>query len=66
MILLAIFVLAAGVLMLFKPSLVWEITESWKSNDGTEPSDFYIFSTRFGGVMCTLAGIGGVIASVLL
>lgn len=52
--------------MLIKPSIIWLITESWKSNDFTEPSNLYIWSTRFGGIMMTLAGIGGIVAHLLL
>lgn len=51
-----------GMLMLIKPIIIWSITESWKSNDATEPSDLYVWSTRFGGVMCTFAGLGGILA----
>ena len=47
--------------MLCVPDLVYELTESWKSNRSAEPSDFYRFSTRFGGVMFILVGIGGMI-----
>jgi hypothetical protein len=61
----ALFLTILGFVMLFRPTLFWEITESWKSNDGTEPSDLYIFSTRFGGVMFTIAGILGFIACFL-
>jgi hypothetical protein len=39
---------------------VWTITESWKSNDAAKPSDLYLWSTRFGGVMLTLVGLAGV------
>jgi hypothetical protein len=52
--------------MIIKPSFFWLITESWKSSVGTEPSDLYVLSTRFGGIMITLAGIGAVIAFILL
>jgi hypothetical protein len=60
-ILLALF----GLLMVFKPAVVWTITESWKSNDATEPSGLYVWSIRFGGVMCTAAGIAAIIALFL-
>lgn len=66
MTLLYIALIGAGLIMIIRPQWIWAITEEWKSNDATEPSDFYLLSTRFGGVMCTLAGIGGVIASFLL
>jgi hypothetical protein len=61
MIILTALLTLFGLLMLVRPTVIWTITESWKSNDATEPSDIYILSTRFGGVMCTLAGIGGII-----
>lgn len=52
--------------MLVKPDIWWEITESWKSYDATEPSDFYIKTTRFGGCIFTLVGIAGIIGFFLL
>ena len=55
-----------GVTMLIKPQFVYELTESWKHDGGVyEPSRLYVWSTRFGGVMFTLAGIGGVIVPFL-
>jgi hypothetical protein len=41
--LLEIFILSIGLLMTIRPDVVWTIKESWKSNDATEPSDFYLF-----------------------
>ena len=64
--LLSIFILIIGFLMLVKPEIWWGITESWKSYDATEPSDFYIKTTRFGGYIFTLVGIAGIIAFSLL
>ncbi|OAB42817.1 DUF6199 family natural product biosynthesis protein [Paenibacillus glacialis] len=55
-----------GLWMFFYPTIIWEISESWKSNDGSEPSDLYICSIRLGGIMCILAGLGGIIAFILL
>ncbi|WP_373426068.1 DUF6199 family natural product biosynthesis protein [Paenibacillus radicibacter] len=51
-----IFTIVGGCMLLF-PAVVWLITESWKSNDATEPSDLYKFSTRFGGVCFFLIGL---------
>jgi hypothetical protein len=65
MILMGVFLIIMGVLMMIKPSLIWLITESWKSDDGAEPSNLYIRSTRFGGIMMTLAGVGAVFAFLL-
>ena len=66
MLLLSIFILIIGFLMLVKPDIWWEITESWKSHDATEASDFYIKTTRFGGCTFTVVGIAGIIAFFLL
>lgn len=46
--------------MLAKPDVWWQITESWKSYDATEPSDFYIKVTRIGGIIFTLVGVVGI------
>lgn len=66
MVITAVLVILMGLFMLFRPAVVWSITEGWKSNDATEPSDLYLFSTRFGGGACILAGIGGIIALMIL
>jgi hypothetical protein len=65
MLVLSVLLAAFGLLMTSKPAIVWSVMESWKSNGATEPSDFFLWSTRFGGVMCTLAGLGGIIAVLL-
>jgi hypothetical protein len=61
MVILGILLILAGLTMLIRPAAVWALAESWKSNDATEPSDLYLFSTRFGGGMCTLAGLAALI-----
>lgn len=66
MIILCILLFLFGLLMILRPTIIWFLLESWKSNDATEPSDMYIISTRFGGILCTLAGAGGVIALFIL
>jgi hypothetical protein len=55
--LLEIFILSIGLLMTIRPDVVWTIKESWKSNDATEPSDFYLLTTRIGGVLFLAAGL---------
>lgn len=57
--------IAMGMTMLLNPRLFFELTERWKYDGCGEPSKRFLFSTRFGGVMCTLAGIGGVIVPFL-
>ena len=55
-----VLLIAMGAVMLAKPRLVFELAERWKHDGGAEPSELWILSTRIGGVMCVLAGIGGV------
>ena len=64
-ILLGIVLIFWGLVMLFFPDLIYELTESWKSSRSAEPSDFYRLSTRFGGVMLILVGIGGLFVMFL-
>ena len=65
--LLGLVLIGIGAVMLAKPQFVYELTESWKHDGGVyEPSRLYVWSTRFGGVMFILAGIGGVIVPFLL
>ncbi|MDQ0899534.1 DUF6199 family natural product biosynthesis protein [Paenibacillus sp. V4I7] len=59
---ISVLLVILGLIMLLKPSIVWTVTESWKSNDATKPSELYVWSTRFGGIIVTLAGLGGVLA----
>ena len=56
---------ALGITMLVNPRFFFELTESWKYDGGAEPSNLFLFSTRFGGVMCTLAGICGIIVQFI-
>ncbi|MEZ4728671.1 MAG: hypothetical protein R3E79_16175 [Caldilineaceae bacterium] len=65
-ILLAILLVLVGLLMILRPAIIWSITESWKSADATEPSDVYSWATRFGGILCTLAGLGAIVAYTIL
>ena len=60
-ILLGIALIFWGLMMVCAPDLVYDLTESWKSNRSAEPSDLYCLSIRFGGVMFILVGIGGMI-----
>ncbi|WP_284641703.1 DUF6199 family natural product biosynthesis protein [Paenibacillus silviterrae] len=54
-----------GLLMMVKPSVLWAVTESWKSGDATEPSVLYLWSTRLGGALMTVAGAAAVAAGLL-
>lgn len=59
---LSIVLTFAGLVLAFFPEFVYELQESFRSNAIGTPSKWYIISTRFGGVMCTLAGLLGVIS----
>ena len=61
-----ILVLLMGVVMLFFPQLVYDITQSWKSSSAGEPSQLYIIATRIGGVCCLLVGIAGIISVLIM
>ena len=63
---LGLVLIGIGAVMLAKPQLVYELTESWKHGGAGEPSKLYLGSTRFGGVMFILAGICGLIVPCLL
>ncbi|QOR68082.1 hypothetical protein IM538_08225 [Cytobacillus suaedae] len=62
---LGIFLLVLGLIMLIWPTGLWLLTESWKTNDGDGPSRLYKWSTRFGGILCTLIGIANIIVLFL-
>ena len=62
MIFLSIILIGFGLTMFFKTDVFWEITESWKSNSSSGPSDLYEFDIKFGGVMFFLVGSAGLIA----
>jgi hypothetical protein len=65
-ILLSIFILVFGLIMIIVPELSWEISEMWKSNDASEPSDAYKTVTRIKGIVFTVIGAGGLISSFFL
>lgn len=58
-----IVLIGIGAFLFLKPDLMWKLTELWKSYRADGPSDFYLKSTKFGGVLFMLCGI---VAIVLL
>ncbi|SMG43655.1 DUF6199 family natural product biosynthesis protein [Paenibacillus aquistagni] len=66
MIFLFIILFLVSLLMAVKPSIIWYITESWKSNQATEPSGTYIILIRCASVLFALAAIGGISALLFL
>ncbi|MEC1525463.1 hypothetical protein P9D43_26035 [Neobacillus niacini] len=65
MLALGIFFILIGLLFIIVPSFIWWISESWKSNDGTEPSGLYLWTTRFSGMIILIVGIGTVIVAFI-
>lgn len=65
-ILLAVIIAVVGVIMIVKPKLIYEITESWKNYSGSEPSEAYLLWTRLSGIVCLLVGIVGAVALLIL
>lgn len=62
----SIILLIVGLFLLFCPEIVYEITESWKSNTSTGPSDLYRLHIRIGGIVCTLIGVFGIVTYIFL
>ena len=56
-ILVGIVFLAIGLLMVISPSTVFQITESWKNDNASEPSKLFEISTRVGGCFFIIIGI---------
>ncbi|PET53636.1 hypothetical protein CN514_18720 [Bacillus sp. AFS001701] len=54
MLFIGIVLLLFSALCVVSPKTVWYVAESWKSNDTTEPSGFYAYSTRIGGILLAL------------
>ncbi|WP_338109695.1 DUF6199 family natural product biosynthesis protein [Pseudoflavonifractor phocaeensis] len=46
-----------GLLMVISPSIFFQITESWKSDNANEPSKLFKISTRVGGCFFIIIGI---------
>ncbi len=61
----SIFVLLAGAFMLFAPDAFYELTESWKNDCASGPSDGYRLYTRVGGGIFALVGVIGLVVFFL-
>lgn len=61
-----ILIAAFGVFIFVKPDMLWKLTEQWKSYRADEPSDFYIISTKFGGVMFGIVGLAMAVLPLIL
>ncbi len=63
-ILATIFMIFLGIGIFLKPTLMWNLTERWKSYRADEPSNLYLISTKFGGIL--IASIGLILTILLL
>ncbi len=61
-----VFFLALGVFLFFWPEVLWHLTEEWKSYSASEPSDLYLRSTKFGGVLFALLGAAMVLLPLII
>ena len=61
-----IIILALGIFIFLNPHLVWKLTEEWKSYRADEPSEFYLKTTKIGGILFALFGIIMIMLPVIL
>lgn len=61
----AIILLIVGVVMICFPDIVYEITESWKSNASDGPSDYFKLYTRIEGAFVCLVSIAAIIVTLV-
>lgn len=64
MIIRAFILLLLGPVMFFKTDWFWRLTESWKSEKVSGPSELYDINIKFGGIMCFLVGLAGVVTEL--
>ena len=55
-----------GMFIFLKPGLIWKLTEEWKSYRVDEPSEFYLKTTKIGGILFAIFGIIMIMLPVIL
>ncbi len=53
----AILLIIAGIVLAAAPNLIFDITQSWKNDNDSAPSDKYKNITRVQGVILVIIGI---------
>ena len=53
----SILIILLGLFLVIKPDWVYYISESWKSNFNSEPSNLYLVSTKIGGLIVLIIGL---------
>ena len=61
-----IIIFTLGMFIFLKPGLIWKLTEEWKSYRADEPSEFYLKTTKIGGILFALFGIIMIMLPVIL
>ena len=56
-IIIGIVLLCIGILVIFFPGVLYELTQSWKNDSFSEPSRIYVVSARIGGAILVVVGI---------
>lgn len=54
---IGIVVIIIGLVSVISPKSVFIISESWKFEEKTEPSDTYIYNVKFGGYITIVVGV---------
>lgn len=55
-----------GLVFFIKPTVIWKITEQWKSNCAEEPSKLYIINVKIEGGIFILLGIVMMVAGCMV
>lgn len=58
--------IVGGILIFLKPEWLWTLTEQWKSYAADGPSNFYILSTKIGGVLFAVFGVVALVLPLFL
>ena len=53
----AIMLITIGIILAAAPNLVYDITQSWKNSNNSEPSSFYKIFTRVQGIILVIVGV---------
>lgn len=62
----SILIAICGIVMILWPQVFYDLVESWKNNAPSEPSDFYLFHTRLGGIVFLIASVAYIVVYLML
>lgn len=55
-----IFLLLFGMVSFFKPDILYQLSEAWKTGSYSDPSDLYVLICKISGMICICLGAAGV------